>query len=1850
MKRKMAFLLALVLTVSASLMAYAVEADDVGQGQQETTVSGKTEGTSDSETMSGVPEETVQPPTETPGAGEPGVTQPTETPGTTDPGVTPQPTETPGITDPGVTPPTETPGTTDPGVTPPPTETPGTTDPGVTPQPTETPGITDPGVTPQPTETPGTTDPTGTQIPKESAVAEEPWSVSGEIGQVDVSIGAALILERAVVFEVALTDPAGARRTESITLGSSSTETNSVSFEGLADGNYTLTVSAEGFAAYTQNIQVEGRAYAVNLATGFLGGISYAEGLAHPGVLIIGDVNGDGVADDTDRTALVNAIDSGAASGFCDLNGDGMVNLVDLEYFAKAYNDSRDKQAGVETSVSRAAIKVAPGANTTVNGELENVLGKAGSVTLTPVSGQISDTNPVELHFNFADAGELVKADGIVIETGGDNPVSKAVVRIEYVDENGTPGIWEQPVEDKVHFLLTDSSVSADRDSHGNIRLHLGGQVAVKKVTISIVGMRKNNNLAEISKVEFVNGMETRIPEPDMDKPEGLVAEPGNKTISLSWDSCKNVTGYEVSVRQGDVQETFLVACNTFDVTSLGQKELTNYQEYYVKVQSVNGTWRSGYCEEIVAVPRPVSRPDKPDNVSAVGGYQSITVSWKKMEDTLSYNLFYKESDLTEYQKVEGITENSYVIGGLKDLTSYTVYVTGLNELGESGPSLTAIATTTDLNPVVMPKYKLINVGESGQKGAHIISATGASGTMINSPLDTEKGTAWGTVDNNPESYYSTGTWDIGGFNALGTNGFHYEFDQAYMIDRFAFHDLTSHEGEYTYAKVRYWDENGIAEEISGVSMSKDYDADNRIYYTVRLPRAVKAKKIQFGIARNVANDKGITVSEVYFYYYDSLFDDIMALYEDDLHTVLKPEVKQENIDALRARINTVDEVSGEYHPDREMLERELKTAEDILNDENLGKSVRIHNTITTNDVGRGFGGLNAWQPLGVTAAAQEKIVVYVGHNTLKTGSDTKLQLIATQYNSEAAAMSRTVANLKVGANEITIPKIWTLDYESGGALYVQYTGNNAKDQYAVRVSGGVQVPVLDLYKVTDEAEKTARAEAYVTALEAYVGSIEANHKLYHEDSSNVTVNKYAYDEQTCILGASDILADTMMLSLPAQQILAGCSGAGTSVQARAQQIVKSVDAMEDMMYLFYQHKGLNSGAGEAVNRIPLGHQNIRYQRMFAKAFMYAAGNHIGIGWGSTAGMVSSSGAVFDENGKWVSGSYFGWGIAHEIGHCINQGAYSVAEITNNYFAVLAQAQENNDSVRFKYENVYKKVTSGTKGRASNVFTQLGMYWQLHLAYDNGYNYKTYSDHGDQLKNLFFARVDTYARNVGAAPAPGGVALTLPGDKDQNLMRLACAAAEKNILEFFERWGMTPDEDTRKYAAQFKKETRAVYYINDEARVYRLTHAGSSLKPDESTVAVGDGVAAQLVEPNRIDITLSSQNIPAEDVLGYEIVRCTISGGEVERTPVGFAQVTEGNSTPTFSDIISTMNNRVVYYEVTLIDKYLNRSAVKKLDPIKIEHEGSIDKTFWTVGTKNLTVEGETETGSSNTNIYCNPDEEVVYAKDKLTDNQTDTVYEAVAGGASEIILNFNRSHTVEGFKITGGSGFSEYTIQVCCDGIWKEAPGRKVAGSEDITYFVNADGNYVSTYKAEAVKLILNTEANSKVSIAELDVLGPTGDNVDFHRTEGDNSVVVIGKLSGDFKYGGEAGDVIPEGSIVFAGSYKGNAAYNVVLLYDQDGRNIGKVSGDKVEAEQIILADVPEEGNIRDVRDGVWIYWVEPDTDLSGVTAVRAELYRVNKAETNEGQRLVSDSLLEELPANLPNVTLDDVATPWK
>ena len=217
-----------------------------------------------------------------------------------------------------------------------------------------------------------------------------------------------------------------------------------------------------------------------------------------------------------------------------------------------------------------------------------------------------------------------------------------------------------------------------------------------------------------------------------------------------------------------------------------------------------------------------------------------------------------------------------------------------------------------------------------------------------------------------------------------------------------------------------------------------------------------------------------------------------------------------------------------------------MDTAKSLFEDsEKLYDVTKVNTNITAKKDGHlGFSGLNAWQPLGVSASANEKIVVYVGGKGKKTGQNVNLQLVATQQHAESSNLSKVVATLKTGRNEITIPELTSTDVERGGALYVQYTGNDSKEELAVRVMNGTKIPVLNLYGVTDEKERQNKINAYMEEVKAHTKQLKTLHRK--QKGFSLFSLFQGYDEKTSIVNTTDIMLDQMMISIPASQVVAG--------------------------------------------------------------------------------------------------------------------------------------------------------------------------------------------------------------------------------------------------------------------------------------------------------------------------------------------------------------------------------------------------------------------------------------------------------------------------------------------------------------------------------------------------------------------------------------------------------------------------------------------------------------------------------------------------------------------------------------
>lgn len=1589
------------------------------------------------------------------------------------------------------------------------------------------------------------------------------------------------------------------------------------SFDALAAGEYTLTVSGEDYETYTQQITVRaGISATMRLTDSVSTGMALGED--DYGLMPYGDFNHDGVMNADDAALIAAAATNGTDEMRYDMNNDNATDLRDVQLFAVTVNAERTA-AKLAERVDATQMGADVAQNTQVeSGSVESLLTGDGSVALKPADGgDISADNPVEITIDTKNT----EMEGFAVHppARSDNKPTVGTITVETADGetleipfdvNATAGASAKANASakaaKAARIVITPAVSYDSD--GTVVVSLGTQVAIKKITIR-VSETGSNKLADIAEVEFLNDMEGRIPAPELNVPGSLKAEAASQSFTLTWDAQTNVTGYEVRIGDGKASEIVATAVNSLAVTSFNGGKLTNKTEYTVEVRSVNGEWTSPWSDPITVTPVATAAPDAPENVTVTGSYRAIDISWKAMDDAEWYTLYWQADGDAEFQRVDNITANKYTLSGLKDSTTYKVYLTSSNEVGTSGASKTYTGTTV-VRDVKVPWYNLINrTVQDASLASHITSVTTTPVKTDQYPADAPFDPMM-VVDGDYDTYFYS-NW---GAQFAGPT---VTFDQEYTMDAVA---LTTYLGDgygsLNKKTITVTDEAGnktTYESTAGqVATSSVSGAKNTVMLT--FPKS-QVKTITVQVTRYYSNP--VTISELAFYEYSPLLDDVNGLWADDEHTTLRDDVDQAAIDALRDRANTTDPACDEYHTKRSLILSELDNAEKVLNQEGLRAAVSIDTGVSAK-YGAPVGGLNAWQPLGVTAKAGDQLIVYVGGSNKTAGSNSDLSLIATQWHAESGTWNKTVVStLKVGMNEVTVPKIASLDAEQGGLLYVQYTGSSRSQQYAARVVGGTDVPVLDLHGVSDAAERLALVETYVAALDEHVAALEDAHE--HAEHSG------DYDAKNCIGNATDIVIDYLMYSIPASQVL-DALGSG-SVADRAATLLASLDSGDDMMRLFYQHKGLGTLTADeqqtygTANALPTTRQNIRYMRMFAGAFMYAGGLHIGIEWNETKNLATSSGVVADENGKYVSGGYFGWGIGHEIGHEINQSQYAIAEITNNYFAQLAQAKDSDDSVRFTYDDVYAKVTSGTKGTASSVFTQLAMYWQLHLAYDDGYNYKTYDTYTEQFDNLFFARVDAYARNTKIAPVPEvgegetPVALTLDGDTDNNLMRLAVAAAERNILPFFEAWGKTPDETTIAYAAQFPAEDRAIQYVTDNARVYRI-EGGASVAGSTTVDATLDHEkhSAQVT----LNLTASGEGA-ADGLLGYEIAR----NGQV----VGFVPA----DSPTFTDTIATINNRVFTYSVTGVDKTLARTATTTLDPVKISTDGSIAKDGWAAST---TMISEEDGGAVNPH-----DPPATQAIDKVVDGDATTVYDgALASDSKEkaqVTLSFGDTLAVTALRYEAGADaanpISEYTVETSLDGVsWQTVK----TGTFDLdesgaatVYFNKDDDGWLYTY--DAAWLRLTATAQKAVTIGELSVLGATGDDVEL--VDGG-----IGYLKSDLVLDESTGDMIPAGSLVFTGAYKGNPAYNAVKLWDQDGNLIAGT--------QVFFATPPDHGDLGETADGIWVYYIEP-ADLDGFelpTSVRAELYRVDDAHTLQGERLVADTLPVQLPADLPTIDI--------
>lgn len=1330
----------------------------------------------------------------------------------------------------------------------------------------------------------------------------------------------------------------------------------------------------------------------------------------------------------------------------------------------------------------------------------------------------------------------------------------------------------------------------------------------------------------------------------------------------------------------------------------------------------------------------PETAPEGPEGIKVKGGYKQLTVSWKSHAKAKDYELYYRKVGTKEWLKANdngekyidsnlddniptgvfnlaaGTTDSSdfirstsYTITGLEDITSYEIMMTATNHHGTGGLSQVYLGSTTKLVPPVTTNYNLINtangVGELTNNIEKVEFKQGESDNE-NAVVDNDYSTAW--------------TWNGWDTSIYGKGGPVITFDKEYKIDTIRLItrldiDSWPYEGNIGFLNK----ETGEWEYINASLSTSDK------VVTLKLSEPITAKQIQTNISVYPGSGSGkVSISEIKFYEYDGLEKDVDNLFADDLKLSLNNDVTQTMVDELVKRANTIDPINLEYHPNKEEILKNLQRAQDLLNDVSLQDEIitldsTIHNLAPQNTIGQ----TNNYQSLGLAVKPGDKVTIYIGS---PNRSDTKFDLVLTQFNAESGTAYKVIKELNVGKNEIEIPETgFDMNYEKGGNLYIGLKSGFADNNtFKVRVSGGTEIPHLNVNNIIDDEAKEDEVKeairSYIRELKSYVSSLPNRYpdSATIEDNSN---NIYTYDPQTSILNATDIEGERITLSLAADQVLNGIqSGLSGDEDAQVDRLYNTLLAWEQLMKISYSQQGLLEeaidfdGDGKITdtkldvlggkseiqyyneNRAPKNRMNIKYQRMFTGAFMYASSHHVGIGYGSIAGTMSGVPFKFDSKGNLTnseSGQLFGWGISHEIGHVHDRPGLTYAETTNNILALITQTFNDINESRLEgsgYKKVYDKVTSNSVGLASDGLTRLGMFWQLHLAYDNDYTYRMLDINTDNnLENdTFYAKLYRATRINGIASLESGY-----DQVAQTFIMRASDAAGKDLRGFFEKWGLVASPKTNEYlnSKAYPKEDKAIYYLNDETRRLRLaagddvssitmasdTKVTASFGSDENGNKLSD---RSYLNQKEVPLTLSVTK-DSDKVLGYEIIRKEATTTGTKDVVVGFVERDKDgeNGLTNYIDVIDAINNRAFEYKVRAYDYNLNVTEETTIGNIKVNHDGSISETNWVFDTN---TRSDNDVHDEHSGHGQAQDGEIK----KISDNDPSTIYTAskatnsngtVASGDPYVTIDLGDSKSVVGLKYNPGqaptkkfslknlfsktsdttySPISKYEVWVSKDGnTWSKAHSGNFDTTKENTIYFNETGSNLNTqlwaYDAQYVKLV--AKGASAISIAEIDILGPTGDNIEIGIDNG-NKVYEngVGILKTDYTYA--EGKTIPAGSIIVTGEYKGDPAFNVPLVINENDENFA------LNAQAILLATLPEDSDLGEVAKGTWLYWITPEQhkesgNIKG-TKIKAELYRYNKLDSNNapvGQRLVSDTFLYDLPEDLnqlPSIELNN------
>ena len=1570
--------------------------------------------------------------------------------------------------------------------------------------------------------------------------------------------------------EGTLTFTDGSAATGTVTWKTNETMVTSVDvqFTGLSaeanENQYYLELTGAGFQSYRSEILTLS-----NYSQGMILGTG-------DGTFTQGDLNGDDRVNEADIEVLKQYLDT--ENSLADLNGDGAVDITDLAMITMASGATGEAQVYQTSAILSKVVDIA-----SAEQELEGTIKSGNIASLFTDNSETVRLAAKENESQIAlpiplTANEGVELEQVEIVSSTAAPLEKGVVEVTTVDGNTFEVLFDESTPDGVYAIQTRD------DGRKVVTISLGARVPVKKITIRVEVV--DNQEIVVEQIKFHKDILPENPVKENTKVQNVKAQAGAEQVALSWDTFPNITGYKVYYGTSQNQMTHTLET---DRTSCTITNLENLKTYYFAVAPISTAgdqkWEGGKSDVVTATPQPASVPDKPDNVTVTPKDTMLQVTWKPGKDTQYSKVQYRVKGQSEFVVLDGEFQNSTYISGLENGVTYEVQVFGVNIRGNGPVSLTAEGTP-EREDIEAPDLPTVNRLDNSV----IVSATYPTN---NTDTKVSQGQLPGAVyDGDYHTGWVATTWWL-------DKKFTFQFDQPYEMNYFIYVpnlglDTQNNSGnryrDY-FTAFELW-LNGEKVDESKVSFEK---VDDNSYFIVKFPRttvtSLTVQPKQWDGAGNMS------LVEVAFYQYDGLADSIDAMFANGSHTALAAGVDQATIDALYEKASDVDA----YYVDRAVLLDELDNAQQLLNGEEL--MVRAGFASRSGAADQKYGQTaSALQPLGISALSNQAISIYVEG----LGDGETATLVQWQQYSETGN-TRQSYTLHNGRNRIYLTEIGNSGSgERGGSLYIEYSGSNANAlKLQIRDTSEqktvvTEIPMLNIdptqwYGKSEDERKTLIRD-YVQELQTYVAGLS-----FPNDSSR----------KTNIRNVTEIATPSVLLSLPADQVLSGLGGTTVSVEDATSKLYNAICAWEQLLFLVNKTQGIiQADADFASYQYPMQtRQNIRFSRMFSGAFMFAAGSYIGIDYNETRAMVTGYPVEMTGSGSGIDGDdlngLYGWGIAHEIGHNMDKIGY--AEITNNIYSLVAQTADTGDMVgqsrlEGMYQAIFDKVALRKPGQAGDVFTQLGMYWQLHLAYDEAGSPFDGSGALD-FYNAFFSKWKA------------GVHSDAPS-KDDQIALIAAEVTGKNLTEFFTRWGMELSVKTKETLAEYENEPRNIWYLNDQSRRDRLN--------GENKAELTANLTAVVENEKQVKLTVTVSG-DASRVQGYEILR--------NGTPVGFL-MGNGENTQTYVDTVGAANHMSFTYSVRVIDKLGYEVATAQAEQVRISYDVTLDATLYDISEYGLNQDTNTK------NIQ-------ITAKD---------------GGVL----------TTSGLKIVGDSipTSGDYTVTITtADGRSVIAKSDRFSNSQSensfLTYWNKPDTDATDTriWMYDATSIVISGIPDD-VSTSNIQLLSYPGDNIAF--TEGAS----IGILGADYSYtvmdeeGKTTTETISAGTIIITGSYRGDPIYNSIRVKAKmqsmkpGSSEAPVVTEQTLSGETLLFAEIPKDGAVSTISDGFFVFIPENQESFKQVNedhgenhaagnlvmiALQAQMWRAVDSE-GSNPRMTSDTLFISVPRydSMPEIIL--------